>query len=268
MHAFDAFLLKYGYSVLFLNVLLEQIGLPLPTMPILLAMGALAGLGSFSFPAEVAIAVIAALASDLVWYKLGQKGGHSVLGLICRVSLEPDSCISKTKNLYRKLGPFALLVAKFVPGFSATAAPLAGLTRMPLPRFAAFDTLGAGIWSGSYLLVGLLFRNQLEDVGDLITHTGGRFILVILALVGSYIGWKYYQRWKFIRELRFARVSPEELLEMIQSGEEYAIVDLRHAREVEAEGAKLPGAIQMELSEIEARHDEIPRDKDIILYCS
>jgi membrane protein DedA with SNARE-associated domain len=268
MHAFDEFLLKYGYWVLFLNVLTEQIGLPVPSLPVFLAMGALAGLGNFSIWAAVAVAVVGAMASDLVWYRLGRSRGNSILSLMCRISLEPDSCVSNTKNIYRKLGAYALLFAKFVPGLNTAAAPLAGLTKMPLYRFAAFDFVGATVWSGAYLMVGYVFRNQLERVGDLITQTGARFLVVILVLLAAYVGWKYYQRRRFIQGLRVARITPDELAEMIKSGEEPAIVDLRHILEVEYEGWKLPGAIQMDLQEIEGRHQEIPRDRDVILYCS
>ena len=268
MHAFDEFLLKYGYWVLFLNVLAEQIGLPLPALPVFLAMGALAGLGKFSLFTAVAIAILGALTADLVWYRLGRSRGNSILSLMCRVSLEPDSCVSNTKNIYRKLGAYALLFCKFVPGLNAAAAPLAGLTKMPVYRFVAFDLVGSLVWSGAYLGTGFLFRNQLERVGDLITRTGARFFVVIAVLLFGYIGWKYYQRRRFLRDLRVARITPQDLQGMIEAGEDPAIVDLRHLLEVEYEGWKLPGAIQMDLQEIEARHHEIPRDRDVILYCS
>ena len=268
MHAFDEFLLKYGYWVLFLNVLAEQIGLPIPSLHVFLAVGALAGLGKFSLWVAVGVAVAGAMTSDLVWYRLGRSRGNSILSLMCRISIEPDSCVSNTKNIYRKLGAYALLFAKFVPGLNAAAAPLAGLTKMPLHRFVAFDLVGAMAWSSAYLLAGFVFRNQLERVGDLITKTGGRFLVVIVVLLSAYIGWKSYQRWRFIHELRVARITPEELNKMIVDGEDPAIVDLRHILEVEYDGWKLPGAIQMDLQEIEARNLEIPRDKDVILYCS
>jgi membrane protein DedA with SNARE-associated domain len=268
MHAFDEFLLKFGYWVLFVNVLAEQIGLPVPSLPVFFAMGALAGLGKFSIWTALIVAIAGAMVSDLVWYRLGRTRGNSILSLMCRISLEPDSCVSNTKNIYRKLGAYALLFAKFVPGLNTAAAPLAGLTKMPLRVFLAFDCAGALVWSGAYLLVGYLFRNQLELVGDLITRTGARFFIVLLVVLGAYIGFKYYQRRRFIHGLRVARITPEELRTMIDSGEEPAIVDLRHILEVEYDGWKLPGAIQMDLQEIEGRHQEIPRDKDVILYCS
>src|ERR1700675_4699142 len=160
MHGIIAFLLRHGYWVLFVNVLTEQAGLPIPAVPVLLAMGALAGLGNFSIATALGLAICASLVSDLIWFRLGRVRGHSILNLLCRISLEPDSCISNTKTRFRKLGALALLFAKFVPGLNTAAAPMAGLTRMPLLKFLAADIAGAMAWSGAYLTIGYLFRNQ------------------------------------------------------------------------------------------------------------
>jgi membrane protein DedA with SNARE-associated domain len=268
MRGIIPFLLRHGYWVLFVNVLTEQAGLPIPAVPVLLAMGALAGLGNFSLAAALALAVCAALMADLMWFRLGRVRGHSILNLLCRMSLEPDSCISNTKTRFRKLGALALLFAKFVPGLSTAAAPMAGLARMPLLKFLAADLTGSIAWSGTYLAIGYLFRNQLEDAAESAGLVGSRLLLLLVALLAIYLGWKYYQRQRFIRELRVDRVTPEELMRMIESGEDLAVVDLRRALEVDYDNAKLPGAIWIDLDDLEGRQEEIPRDKDVILYCS
>jgi membrane protein DedA with SNARE-associated domain len=268
MHAVIPFLLRHGYWVLFANVLAEQLGLPIPALPVLLAMGALAGLGDFSFLAALALAVSASLTSDLIWFHLGRIRGHSILNLLCRVSLEPDSCVSNTKGLFSRFGAFALLFAKFVPGLNAAAAPLAGLTRMPLWKFLIADTSGAAAWSAAYLTAGFVFRNQLELAAEHANRLGSWLLLALAAGLAAYIAWKYYQRRKFIRDLRVARVTPQELWTMIESRAEVAIVDLRRALELPPDAVKLPGAIWIDMGEIEARHAEIPRDKEVILYCS
>src|SRR5579871_4333283 len=144
------FLLRHGYWVLFVNVLGEQLGLPVPAFPVMLAMGALAGLGYRSFDISLVLAVCAALASDAAWFHLGRQRGGSILGLLCRLSLEPDSCVSNTKGLFSRYGAPSLLFAKFVPGLGAAAAPMAGLTRMPAWKFLSADLAGAAIWSGAY----------------------------------------------------------------------------------------------------------------------
>jgi membrane protein DedA with SNARE-associated domain len=249
-------------------VLIEQVGIPLPTMPVFLAMGALAGLGNFSFFAAVIISLCATMIADLMWYHLGRTRGTSILNLLCRISLEPDSCVSNTKNQFQKRGAYSLLFAKFVPGLSAVAPPLAGLTRIPLRRFLVFDILGVLAWCTSYLLAGYIFKDQLEMVADTLSSYGGRVGILALLLLAAYIGWKYYQRQRFIRELRMARVTPKELMDMIVAGEDLCIVDLRNSLELEFDGTKVPGAIWIDLQDLENRHEEIPREKEVIVYCS
>src|ERR1700692_2089755 len=158
MHGIIAFLLRHVSWVLFPTVLARQAGLPIPAVPVMLAMGPVAGLGNFSFAAALAVALCAALTSDLMWFRLGRVRGHSILNLLCRISLEPDSCVSNIQTVFRKFGALALLFSKFVPGLNTAAAPMAGLTRMPLLKFLAADIAGAVAWSGSALGVGYLFR--------------------------------------------------------------------------------------------------------------
>jgi membrane protein DedA with SNARE-associated domain len=268
MHAVIPFLLRHGYWVLVANVFAEEMGLPLPSFPVLLGMGALSGLGNFSIWVSLALAVGAALISDLIWFLLGRVRGNSILNLLCRMSLEPDSCVSNTKSLFSRLGARALLVAKFVPGLGATAAPLAGLTRMNPWKFTAADAAGTVLWSSTYLATGYIFRNQLELAAEQVRLTGSYLLLIVGAALGSYIGWKYYQRRRFIRDLRVARITPQELMNMITTGCDVAVVDLRHALEVQTDSVKLPGAIWMTADQLEIRHDEIPRDRDVVLYCT
>lgn len=268
MHSVIPFLLRHGYWVLVANVFAEGIGLPIPSVPVLLGMGALAGLGNFSIWISLALAVAAALTSDLIWFQLGHVRGHSILNLLCRMSLEPDSCVSNTKTLFGRLGARALLVAKFVPGLGATAAPLAGLTRMNPWKFLAADAAGAALWSATYLAAGYLFRNRLELAAEQAGRMGSFLVLVIGAALAGYVVWKYYQRRRFIRGLRVSRITPEELMTMITSGVDVVVVDLRHKLEVATDNLKLPGAIWMTLDQLESRHQEIPRDREVILYCS
>jgi membrane protein DedA with SNARE-associated domain len=268
MHSVIPFLLRHGYWVLFANVFAEQIGLPIPAIPVLLAMGALAGLGARSFGASFGLAVVAVLSSDLIWFRLGRSRGHTILNFLCRISLEPDSCVSNTKGLFTRFGALALLFAKFVPGLNAAAAPLAGLTRMPAWKFLAADVAGASAWSAAYLTAGFVFRNQLERAAEQAGQMGSWLLLALASLLGAYIGWKYYQRRRFIRDLRVARVTPEQLQAMLESGSDVVIVDLRRSLEIQFDQVKLPGAIWIDLGELEAREHEIPRDKEVILYCS
>lgn len=265
MHHTLEFLLRHGYWVLFAWVLAEQLGAPVPSVPILIAMGALIGLGHTSLAPAIGIAFLAGLAADSAWYVLGRKKGSSVLTLLCRISLEPDSCVSNTRAWFKKLGGWALVIAKFVPGLSTIAPPMAGLSRMPAWKFVSTDGTGVLLWAGAYMGVGYIFREQLEDVGEIALRLGGWLLAIVCAGLGAWIGWKYWQRKRFMRSLRIARVTPEEVLERLS---EFVILDLRSSTEVEFDGMKLPGAIWFDRKDLEQRHAEVPRDRDILLYCT
>lgn len=262
------FLLRHGYSLLFLFVFAEQIGLPLPAVPILLAMGALAGTGQLSYPLALLLAVTASLLSDVIWYQLGRRRGASVLNLLCRISLEPDSCVRRTEDTFARHGARALLYAKFVPGLNTAAPPLAGLFQMRLSRFLAFDAVGALFWAGGFSALGLIFSDQLERVAAWAAQLGGWLVVVLAGGLAAYIAWKYIDRQRFIRKLRVARITPEELQRKLTAGENLMVVDLRHSLDFEATSATLPGAVHIAPEELEQRHLEIPRDRDVILYCT
>ena len=144
------FLLKYGYIVTFAAAFLEQIGIPLPAATLLIGMGALSRSGHFVLPVVIATAAFAALAADLIWYELGRAHGRSVLRLLCRVALEPDYCVRRTEDTFERLGMWALLPAKFIPGFNAATVPMAGMIKIPRLRFMAFDIAGVTLWSSTY----------------------------------------------------------------------------------------------------------------------
>jgi membrane protein DedA with SNARE-associated domain len=265
MHHPMEFLLRHGYPLLFAMVLAEQLGAPIPSGPILLAMGALIGTGKYSWTESLSLSVIACLFADGLWYGIGRKRGSSVLKLLCRISLEPDSCVSSTRYWFKRLGGWALVIAKFVPGLSTVAPPMAGLSKMPWWKFLGADGLGGFIWAAAFLVLGHIFRTQLEDVASYLARLGGGLIAILIGAATLWIGWKYFQRRKFIKGLRVARIRPEELKDRLL---DVVIIDLRTAEEVAAEGAKIPGALWFDRKELEERHNEIPRDRDVILYCT
>jgi membrane protein DedA with SNARE-associated domain len=265
--AFDI-LVRYGYLVVFAWVLLEQIGVPLPAIPVLMAAGALAGSGRLSFALLLALAGLASLIGDTVWYWLGRLVGGRVLGWLCRISLEPDSCVRKTHDAFSMHGPRALIIAKFIPGFSTAAPPLAGIIRMPLFRFVVFTGLGGLIWAGTFIAFGWVFSAQLEMVADYVARLGGWAVTVLIAAFLGYIAWKFVSRRRFLRKIRIARITPEELKAKLDAGEDTMVVDLRHQAEFLADPSIIPGALHMTTEELERRHHEIPRGRDIVLYCT
>lgn len=263
------FFLQHGYTVIFLSVFVEQIGLPIPALPILLAMGALAGAGQIDYLAALAVAAVASLFADSIWYWLGVYRGASILNLLCKISLEPDSCVRSTENMFLKYGARSLLFAKFVPGLSTAACPLAGMFRMEVWKFAVFDGLGALIWAGAYSGLGFIFKDQLELLADRAADAGSRVLIVAIASLAAWILWKYIERRRFYRELRVSRITPEEVFALIKAGGEPVVVDMRSARDWTGPDArKLPGALHLSVEEVEVRLSHVPRDREVILYCT
>jgi len=262
------FLADHGASVLFWVVFAEQVGLPLPSLPLLVAAGALAGAGQMSLLTALLVPVAASLPPDMAWYYLGRIKGGKVLGLLCRMSLEPDSCVRDTQNLFHRNGPRALLLAKFLPGFSTVAPPLAGIVGMGAATFFFYDAVGTLIWAGLCAGVGALFSNQLEQLLLFFDHAGGWFFITIGMCLAGFIGYKYLHRQKFLRDLRMAKISVDELKQRMDAGDPMTIVDVRHPLALELDPETIPGAMNFLMEEIEHRHHEIPRDRDVILYCT
>lgn len=262
------FLSRHGYVVVLGWVFAEQAGIPVPALPVLLTAGALVGMGRMSLGAVWAMAVAGALASDTLWFELGRKRGIKVLQFLCRVSLEPDSCVRSTQGVFARHGARSLLVAKFVPGLGAAAAPLAGVVKMPPARFLLFDVAGAAIWSATYLALGFVFSNQLERVALAGSRLGATLFVLLALALGSFVAWKYVRRQRFLRELRQARITPEELRAKLDAGEDVVVVDLRHLLSVEADPELIPGAKWIDPDRLDQEAGDIPRGREIILYCA
>jgi membrane protein DedA with SNARE-associated domain len=156
------FLIRHGLPLIFAVVLVEQLGLPIPALPLLLAAGALAAVGKFSLGLGLLATLVACLIADSLWFYLGRHRGNQVLGFLCRISLEPDSCVRRTQNVFTRYGLRGLVVSKFVPGMSTVAPPLAGMAGIHAGRFLLVDALGALLYGGSLLGVGYLFSNQIQ----------------------------------------------------------------------------------------------------------
>lgn len=262
-------LVQYGYVVLFAFVLVEQIGLPIPAVPILLGVGALAGAGRMSLALALGAVLAASLPPDLVWYELGRRRGGRVLGLLCRITLEPDSCVRRTENLFIRRGRKALLIVKFFPGLSPIASTLAGMVGVARRQFIALDSLGAIIWAGAWMGLGYVFSDVLELVATWVSYLGKYALLIIGAALASYIAIKFIQRRRFFRSLRIARITPDELKRRLDAGDgDLAVIDTRSALEVNAAPYGIPRAIWIAAEELDQRHQEVPRDREIVLYCT
>ncbi len=268
MHPILDFLLHHGYAVLLGWVFAEQVGLPIPSMPLLLAAGALAGTGRLSFFASLFYVVLAAVTADSIWYQLGRRKGIKILQLLCRISLEPDSCVRRTEGVFSRQGARSLLLAKFLPGLNTVTAPLAGVFRMRPRRFLLFDAAGTLLWAGTLLGLGYALSGQIERVAEHLAALGGWLLAILVVSLLAYIGYKFAARQHFLRELRISRITVDELKEKIDSGEDLVIVDLRHSMDFEADPETLPGAFRMDAKELEEKNDRLPRDREVILYCT
>jgi len=259
------FLARYGYLLLFGARLADQLGLPIPAAPVVLAAGALARTGQMRLDLVIALSVIAAVIGNLVWYEAGRRRGTSVLRFLCKLSIEPDTCVRRTQDLFANQGARTILMAPWIPGLGGVAPPLAGMTGMPLRRFLPLAAASSLVWAATFAGLGYAFGNQLEWLLQHTSRFGAGLFAVAAAALAVWIGFKFWQRQRVLRDLRVARIYAHELKALIDRGESVVIVDLR----AEAEGtATLPGALRIAAEHLETRAHEIPRDRHIILACS
>ncbi|HEY1946063.1 MAG TPA: VTT domain-containing protein [Bryobacteraceae bacterium] len=268
MFSFRYLLLQHGYALLFAYVLIVSFGLPIPVDPLFLLMGAMVGNHRYGFFASLFAALIPAVLGDLAWYQLGRVRGRSILSLLCKLSIEPDTCVRNTEESFSKRGDGALLLSKFVPGMSLVSVTLAGVSKMPVGRFLLIDALGCTAWAGGYLLIGQLFYRQVDLAILWLGLLGRRAGVTVLLLIGLYIGYKYFQRWRFLHNLRTDRITPEQLQDLLKTCDSVSIIDLRHPSEVESEGFKIPNALVVRPEDLRLRAHEIPREREVILYCT
>jgi len=259
---------RFGLSVIFLNILMEQLGLPVPAVPTLIVAGALAADGRLPATAVALLALLACLIGDSTWYVAGRAYGGRVMKLLCRISLTPDICVSQTQASFERWGPKALIIAKFIPGLSMIAPPLAGATHMRYVRFAVFSLLGSAMWVGAALLAGMLLRPQIVALLPRLAGVGGAVAVVLLLLLAAYIAFKWWERQRFYAALEMARINVDELYAQMSSGASPVIVDVRSATAHALQSQRIPGALHMPLQEVNRHVGTLPRDRDIILYCN
>jgi membrane protein DedA with SNARE-associated domain len=262
-------IVQYGYLILFAFVSAEQIGLPIPAVPVLLAVGALSGIGRMSVPLALVVTLAASLLPDVVWYELGRRRGGRVLGFLCRISLEPDSCVRRTETVFAQRGGSALVFAKFFPGLSTLAPPLAGIVGIPRHRFLVLDGLGALVWAGVWLGLGYVFRDTLDAVIATAAQVGNRALLTAGLALGAYIVVKFVRRRLFLRRHRMARITAEDLARRLAAGDgTIVVIDTRSDFDIGLEPFAVVGALRIPAEDIDRRHGEVPRDRDVVLYCT
>jgi membrane protein DedA with SNARE-associated domain len=263
-----ALLAQHGLTLVFFNVLAAQLGLPLPALPMLIVAGALLADGTLHLLPLALVVIVASLMGDVPWYFAGKRYGYRVLRTLCRISMEPDSCVKQTENIFTRWGPGSLLVAKYIPGFSTVAPPLAGTMHVGLCRFLAYSAIAAALWAAAPVLGGFFFQREVEWLLERIETMGAGAATFIGVVVLVYVAFKAGQRYLLIRFLRMIRIGVAELRTMIDSGAQPLILDARSSLAREAEPRTIPGAIQIDLDTVEQVIGAVPPDRDVVVYCS
>jgi membrane protein DedA with SNARE-associated domain/rhodanese-related sulfurtransferase len=260
-------LADYGLVVAFANVLLSQLGAPVPAYPVLIATGALSAQGRYPTPLLFTTALLACVVADLTWYAGGRRYGGRVVRAVCRISVSPDSCVRQTQSLFARWGAPSLMVAKFIPGFGAIATSLSGHERLPLRRFVFYDTIGAGLYVGIGIALGVVFRDAIADVLRVLSEMGRIGLAAIALAFALFIAVKAWQRHLLIKEFRMARIGVDELGGLIDEGAAPVIIDVRDQPARLRDGA-IPGALHWPLADGDRLIPALPRDREVVVYCA
>jgi membrane protein DedA with SNARE-associated domain/rhodanese-related sulfurtransferase len=266
-------LAHHTYSLLFGWVLIEQGGLPIPSVPLMIAAGTMSAAHKLHVAYALPVILLACLISDSAWYFLGKNFGGRVLNILCRFSLEAATCVERTHGTVGKRGAFTLLFAKFVPGLSTVAAPIAGQLKIPYLTFVLYDMAGSLLWAGAWLFAGRFFGDIAKRSSDFFAVLGHFGIVLVLLMVGAVLLYRLVKRRQFLTQLEGLRLEPQQLMAMIDAAESAGhdrpfIVDLRHPLDVLTDPLILPGALRIGPDELKQRREIIPTDRDIILYCT
>ena len=258
LHVIEA----YGLWVVFLCVVLDQGGLPLPAYPVMIVTSGLAVDTHTPVWPILLVAVAATVLADLLWYAGGRRFGAALLRLMCRITLSPDSCIGRTRRLYGRWGAPSLIIAKYIPGFAAVATTLAGETHTSLRRFLVYDAIGAALWAGGAIALGAIFHEAVESVLTELERLGHYALIVLCAALALFVAGKWWQRHRFLASIRMARITPGELDILLRTGPPAAVLDVR-TPERRAQTGWIPGSIQVR----DSAELTLDRDDEIVVYC-
>lgn len=259
---------RHGAWLVFAATLAARIGAPVPAAPVLAVAGAAAMGAQSSIVSLLAVAIVANLLGDGLWYWAGRRHGYQVLKLLCRISMSPDSCVRQSEAFIGRWGGSSLIAAKFVPGVSVVAAPMAGALGMSVPAFIGYDSVAALIWSGGLIGLGAAFSTQIRDVLALMSAFGIYALLVLAVVFAAYLVVRFLRRRAFLREVEMSRISVAELRALIDAGTDPIVIDVRSDVGRSLDTRRIPGALGLELARIKGQVPDLPRDREIVLYCN
>jgi len=259
---------EHVLPTLFGALLAHQLGVPIPAFPLLIWAGAISYGDPLLAAQAFVLGTLAGTFGNLPWYFAGRRYGYRMLKLVCRITLSPDSCVRQTENAFDRRGPSMLVVSRFLPGIETVAPPLAGALSLPVGRFILYDAAGSALRAAAGLALGLVFLDQVGWLLDRLTALGSNAVLLLGALVGAYVAWRFAQRWRFLRSLRTARISVHELNDMMSRGEDPVVLDVRTAAHRRLDGRQIPGAHPVDLDALESTLERVPRDGEVVVYCA
>ena len=262
----DRLIERHGLALVFANVLLEQVGLPIPAIPTLVVCGALAAEGRISAAAVLGLAFLACMIGDGLWFIAGRLYGRRVLRFLCGISLSPDTCVRQTQTQFERWGGVTLVAGKFIPGLSTVAPPLAGAMRYGWVRFVLLNGLGILIWAGLAIGAGMLFHAQVSALLAWLENMGQAAVGLVVAALCAYVAFKWWERQRLYKTLRVARITVDELRRLMSEARQPVIVDLR-AQVPGEEHRSIPGAIVMGLAEVRDGRGRLPLDNEIVFFC-
>jgi membrane protein DedA with SNARE-associated domain len=268
MEEMTGLLAQYGLALVFLNVLIHQAGIPITATPLLVVTGALAQQGQLPLVPLLGLAVAGSLCGDIPWYFAGRRYGYPILNALCRVAIEPDSCVKQTENVFERWGARSLLVAKFIPGFSTVAPPLAGTMRLGFGAFVAHSAGGAALWAGVAIGAGMVFHAEVGLALTWLEKSGPGVLVAIVVVVLLYAAMKWIQRWMLIRALRAARISVKGLGELLGGASPPVILDVRSATARKLDPRRIPGAILVDIDQPAQHLAGVPPEREIVVYCT
>ena len=268
MDEMTGLLAQHGLALVFANVLLAQAGVPIPAVPILVVAGAFVAEGQIALAPLVLVSVVASLIGDTLWYVAGRRYGYGVLRTLCRVAIEPDTCVKQTESIFERWGTASLVLAKYIPGFATVAPPLAGTMRVGPVAFLGYSAIAALLWAGLPVALGAVFHAEIERALGWLADMGTGAVMVVAAVVLLYIGVKTIQRYWLIRFLRMARIGTQELRKLMAREPRPVVLDVRSAIARKLDPRRLPGAIAVDIDSPQAALAAVPREREVIVYCS
>jgi membrane protein DedA with SNARE-associated domain len=265
MGDFAGLVARYGLAAVFLFTFLENVGLPIPAFPVLMLAGAYASTRHATLLMVLVAAVAGALLADGLWYFVGRWRGKRVLDHLCRVSFNPDACLERAVDGFHRRKIATILFAKFLPGVNTIMPPLAGVAAMPFLLFLLLDFAGALLWAGAGVALGFAYG---EEIAETARGLQGRMGWLLLSGLAATVAWRIAYRFWLVKRYGGNRVDPDEVHRRMREGEDLLLIDLRRDDDFAASDRMIAGAVRLRPASFHRYAMHLPRDRDLVFYCT